>query len=160
MRCYYVSRYYMNASHSFYGNRETAHSHTFTVVLYIGKRKEQKESELEIVDCYAEELLSRLEGRYLNELPMFQNTNASIEDIGNYLYETLKVRFRTTNYSLYQLDIADNPLSVYRVADRILLPTLNMDNSKDNYDAIMEQKRIREDDAYDKDIRQETTNHI
>ena len=91
---------------------------------------------------------------------MFQNTNASIEDIGNYLYETLKVRFRTTNYSLYQLDIADNPLSVYRVADRILLPTLNMDNSKDNYDAIMEQKRIREDDAYDKDIRQETTNHI
>ncbi|HCJ09483.1 MAG: 6-carboxytetrahydropterin synthase [Lachnospiraceae bacterium] len=156
MRCYYVSRYYMNASHSFHGNRETAHSHTFTVVLYIGKRKEQKESDIEVVDCYAEELLSQLEGRYLNELPMFQNTDTSIEDIGNYLYETLKVRFRETNYSLYQLDIADNPLSVYRVADRILLPTLNMDNSKDNYDAIMEQKRIREDDAYDKDIRQET----
>lgn len=146
----------MNASHSFHGNRETAHSHTFTVVLYIGKRKEQKESDIEVVDCYAEELLSQLEGRYLNELPMFQNTDTSIEDIGNYLYETLKVRFRETNYSLYQLDIADNPLSVYRVADRILLPTLNMDNSKDNYDAIMEQKRIREDDAYDKDIRQET----
>lgn len=160
MRCYYVSRYYMNASHSFQGSRETAHSHTFTVVLYIGKRKEQKDSEIEIVDCYAEELLSQLEGRYLNELPMFQNTDTSIEDIGNYLYETLKVRFRKTNYSLYQLDIADNPLSVYRVADRILLPTLNMDNSKDNYDAIMEQKRIREDDAYDKDIRQETTNHF
>ncbi len=156
MRCYYVSRYYMNASHSFHGNRETAHSHTFTVVLYIGKRKEQKESDIEVVDCYAEELLSQLEGKYLNELPMFQNTDTSIEDIGNYLYETLKVRFRETNYSLYQLDIADNPLSVYRVADRILLPTLNMDNSKDNYDAIMEQKRIREDDAYDKDIRQET----
>ena len=156
MRCYYVSRYYMNASHSFHGNRETAHSHTFTVVLYIGKRKEQKESDIEVVDCYAEELLSQLEGRYLNELPMFQNTDTSIEDIGNYLCETLKVRFRETNYSLYQLDIADNPLSVYRVADRILLPTLNMDNSKDNYDAIMEQKRIREDDAYDKDIRQET----
>lgn len=151
MRCYYVSRYYMNASHSFHGSRETAHSHTFTIVLYIGKRKETEESSIEIVDHCAEELLSQLEGRYLNELSMFEGTDTSIEDIGNYLYETLKVRFRKTNFSLYQLDIADNPLSVYRVADRILLPTLNMDNSKDNYDAIMEQKRIREDEAYEKE---------
>ena len=72
---------------------------------------------------------------------MFRENDASIEDIGNYLYETWKVQFRKTNFSLYQLDISDNPLSVYRVADRILLPTLNMDNSKDNYDAIIEQKR-------------------
>lgn len=96
---------------------------------------------MEIIDSYAEHLLTTLEGRYLNDLPMFCENDASIEDIGNYLYETWKVQFRKTNFSLYQLDISDNPLSVYRVADRILLPTLNMDNSRDNYDAIIEQKR-------------------
>ncbi len=142
MRCYYVSRYYLNASHSFHGSRETAHSHTFTIVLYVGKRKEETESPMEIVDQYAEEMIKELEGQYLNELPAFCNTEAGIEDIGNYLYETLKVKYRSTNFSLYQLDIADNPLSIYRVADRILLPTLNMENSKDNYDVIIEQKRI------------------
>ncbi len=141
MRCYYVSRYYLNASHSFHGTRGTAHSHTFTVVLYIGKRKEKVESPMEIVECFTEQLLQTLEGRYLNDLPIFCENDASIEDIGDYLYETWKVRFRETNFSLYQLDISDNPLSVYRVADRILLPTLNMENSKDNYDAIIEQKR-------------------
>ena len=39
---------------------------------------------------------------------------------------------------LYQLDISENPLCVYQVSDRMLLPTMNMDTSNRNYQKIFD----------------------
>ena len=39
---------------------------------------------------------------------------------------------------LYQLDISENPLCVYQVSDRLLLPTMNMDESGRNYQKIFD----------------------
>lgn len=38
----------------------------------------------------------------------------------------------------YQLDISENPLCVYQVSDRLLLPTMNMDTSNRNYQKIFD----------------------
>lgn len=141
MRSYYMCKYYFNASHSFRGDKESAHFHTFTVVLYVGKRNPEDETDVKVVDQRVKRFLERYEGSYLNELEEFAGTNASVEVMGEYFYETLKIQFRESAFSLYQLDIADNPLSVYQVTDRILLPILNMENSKENYAAILEQRR-------------------
>ena len=113
--------------------------------MYVGRRNIQDETDVKIVDQQVRQYLERYEGSYLNELDEFIGTDASIETIGDIFYEALKVLLRGTVFSLYQLDISDNPLSVYQVADRILLPIQNMDNSKENYEAILEQrKRLNE----------------
>ena len=141
MRSYYMCKYYFNASHGFGEDRGAAHSHTFTLVLYIGKRDRTDKADIKIVDEQMKRFLDRYEGSYLNELPEFEGENASIERMSDTFYEALKIQFRGTAFSLYQLDLSENPLSVYQVADRILLPTLNMENSKSNYDMVLKQKK-------------------
>lgn len=141
MRSYYMCKYYFNASHSFQGDKESAHFHTFTIVLYVGKKNPEDETDVKVVDQRVKRFLEHYEGRYLNDLKEFAGTNASIEEIGDLFFETLKLQLKGTSFSLYQLDIADNPLSVYQVTDRILLPILNMENSKENYAAVLEQRK-------------------
>jgi 6-pyruvoyltetrahydropterin/6-carboxytetrahydropterin synthase len=130
VRNYYMCKYYFNASHSFQGDRDMAHFHTFTLVLYVGKRNLEDDTDVKVVDQLVHRFLTDYEGRYLNDLEEFAGTDASIEVIGNHFYQVLKVKLGETAFSLYQLDVSDNPLSVYQVADRILLPTLNMSNSR------------------------------
>lgn len=137
MRCYYTCKYYFNSSHSFNGKEEFKHSHTFTLLIYFGKRRDV-EVDIKEVDDEVYAFLKKYEDCYLNDLSEFRE-DASLEAIGNVFYEDLKEKFRKTKFSLYQLDIYENPLNVYRVADRILLPTLNMENSKTNYDLILKQ---------------------
>jgi 6-pyruvoyltetrahydropterin/6-carboxytetrahydropterin synthase len=126
----YMCKYYFNASHSFQGDRDMAHFHTFTLVLYVGKRNQEDDTDVKVVDQLVHRFLTDYEGRYLNDLEEFADTDASIEVIGNHFYQVLKIKLGETAFSLYQLDVSDNPLSVYQVADRILLPTLNMSNSR------------------------------
>lgn len=145
MRNYYMCKYYFNASHSFNNNKATAHNHTFTLMLYVGIRVKDEGVNADDIDKQVIRFLARYEDRYLNELPEFEGKDGSLESIGNTFYEALKIQFRGTPFSLYQLDIADNPLSVYQVADRILLPTLNMENSKENYSAILKQRKQLEE---------------
>lgn len=84
--------------------------------------------------------LGRYEGMYLNELPCFAG-NASIEAIGDYFYEQLKIKLSELNAELMQLDIGDTPLGVYQVCDRILLPTVNEKRSRENLEAILFYKK-------------------
>lgn len=141
MRTHYVCKYYFNASHSFDGNKESSHSHTFTVTLYVGKRKKEDETDIKFVDQKVERFLEKYEEQYLNDLQEFEGKDGSLETIGEVFYEKIKLELRGTPFSLYQLDISESPLFVYQVADQILLPTLNMENTKGNYDAILMQKK-------------------
>ena len=67
--------------------------------------------------------------------------NASIEAIGDYFYEQLKIKLSELNAELMQLDIGDTPLGVYQVCDRILLPTVNERRSRENLEAILFYKK-------------------
>ena len=136
---YYKCQYHFNASHSFDGNKEQAHSHTFTMILYI-RNHSGRDMDFKRLDRMIEIFLGRYEGMYLNELPCFAG-NASIEAIGDYFYEQLKIKFSELNAELMQLDIGDTPLGVYQVCDRILLPTVNEKRSRENLEAILFYKK-------------------
>jgi hypothetical protein len=64
-----------------------------------------------------------------------------LEDIGDCFFEILSKKFEDNPFEIYEFSISDNPLSGYRVSDRILLPIMNMDNSTENYNSIIEQKK-------------------
>lgn len=136
---YYKCQYHFNASHSFDGNKEQAHSHTFTMILYICNHS-GRDMDFKRLDRMIEIFLGRYEGMYLNELPCFAG-NASIEVIGDYFYEQLKIKLSELNAELMQLDIGDTPLGVYQVCDRILLPTVNEKRSRENLEAILFYKK-------------------
>lgn len=136
---YYKCQYHFNASHSFDGNKEQAHSHTFTVTLYI-RNHSGRDMDFKRLDRMIEIFLGRYEGLYLNELPCFAG-DASIEAIGDYFYEQIKTKLSEMNAELMQLDIGDTPLGVYQVCDRILLPTINERRSRENLEAILSYKR-------------------
>lgn len=57
--------------------------------------------------------LGRYEGLYLNELSCFA-VNASIEAIGDYFYEQLKIKLSELNAELMQLDIGIHHLVCIR----------------------------------------------
>lgn len=136
---YYKCQYHFNASHSFDGNKEQAHSHTFTLILYI-RNHSGRDMDFKQLDRMIEIFLGRYENLYLNELPCFAG-NASIEAIGDYFYEQLKIKLSELNAELMQLDIGDTPLGVYQVCDRILLPTVNERRSRENLETILFYKK-------------------
>ena len=98
---YYKCQYHFNASHSFDGNKEQAHSHTFTMILYI-RNHSGRDMDFKRLDRMIEIFLGRYEGMYLNELPCFAG-NASIEAIGDYFYEQLKIKLSELNAGLHRL---------------------------------------------------------
>jgi 6-pyruvoyltetrahydropterin/6-carboxytetrahydropterin synthase len=138
---YYVEKAHFNAKHSFSGEPEQAHGHSFTIVCYIGTdngydTKEQMEIR-KIIDCFVD----GYRDKYLNELEEFAGKENTLELLGDVFYENLKILLGERGRFLYQLDISENPLCVYQVSDRILLPTLNMNVSGENYKKVFADQR-------------------
>ena len=91
-----------------------------------------------IIAAIVSAFIDQYRGKYLNELPEFQGCENTLETIGDYFYEELRQRLEKNGMELYQLDISENPLCVYQVSDRLLLPTMNMDTSNRNYQKIFD----------------------
>jgi 6-pyruvoyltetrahydropterin/6-carboxytetrahydropterin synthase len=137
---YYIEKAHFNAKHSFSGDVEEAHGHSFTMVCYIGMRGSEnaehrvdEKSEIKlIIDSFADSYRDK----YLNELEEFCGRENTLELLGDVFFEKLRALLAKRGHCLYQLDISENPLCVYQVSDRILLPTLNMGVSGENYKKI------------------------
>ena len=125
---YYIYRTYFNAKHSFNGDITKIHGHSFTVVTYIGMKDSKEDIPFFKLEAIISSFIDQYRGRYLNTL----------ETIGDYFYEKLRKQFMKSGMELYQLDISENPLCVYQVSDRMLLPTMNMDTSNRNYQKIFD----------------------
>jgi len=138
---YYVYKYYFNAEHSFRNQREKAHSHTFTVVLYIGGIEKGQDIPFFEMDAIVKAYFTNFRGQYLNAMPEFAGKEPNIENMGDVFYEALWERLKEVGLALYQLDISENPLCVYQVSDRILLPTMSMEESGKNFENILKRKR-------------------
>lgn len=135
---YYIYRSYFNARHSFNGDREKMHGHSFTIVTYIGMKEQSEDIPFFKLEAIVSAFIDQYRGKYLNELPEFQGCENTLETIGDYFYEELRQRLEKNGMELYQLDISENPLCVYQVSDRLLLPTMNMDTSNRNYQKIFD----------------------
>ncbi len=119
MQKYYKYQYRFNASHSMDSNPEHAHMHTFTVGLYIGREQEWIFND---IDSVVRDYLEPYEQAYLNDLPEFRGRVPNLENLGDVLFEGLERKLAEQGATVYQLDIGDNPLSVYQISTRLHLP--------------------------------------
>ena len=135
---YYIYRTYFHAKHSFDSDVSKIHGHSFTVLTYIGMKDRNEEIPFFKLEAIVSSFIDKYRGRYLNELPEFAGCENTLETIGDYFYEELRRMLEKNGMELYQLDISENPLCVYQVSDRLLLPTMNMDESGRNYQKIFD----------------------
>jgi 6-pyruvoyl tetrahydropterin synthase-like protein len=126
----YKLSYYLNAQHSMDNRKDKAHTHTFFISLYIedlSKKGFVNFAEIaDIVNCY----IDRFSGKYLNEIPPFQELSPTIENMGSIFYENLKTTLCEHEYDLIKLDICENPLRIYSISDRIYLGTKTTDTDE------------------------------
>ncbi len=129
---YYIKKTRFNAKHSF-RDTEQPHGHSFTIVCYIGMEEHGDEAEKLVVGQLIDGFADGYRDRNLNRLEEFAGRENTLELLGDVFYEKLRIQLAERGHSLYQLDIYENPLCVYQVSDRILLPTLGMNISGENY---------------------------
>lgn len=101
---YYIYRSYFNARHSFNGDREKMHGHSFTIVTYIGMKDQSEDIPFFKLEAIVSAFIDQYRGKYLNELPEFQGCENTLETIGDYFYEELRQRLEKNGMELYQLD--------------------------------------------------------
>lgn len=121
----YRFRFVLHAGHgSIDPGDEGCHYHSFTITLYLTRKKE----ELLLYDQAERnirEWLLAFEGRNLEETSLFQGSQASVENIGDILFAKLKQVVREQHMELIRLDISDHPVHTYSVSERLLDHSVN-----------------------------------
>lgn len=114
-------KYYLNAQHCLDYQKERAHAHTFTFTLFFGALSIDGFYKFEVVEDIMKQYFNQFKGKYMNEIPPFDQKSPSIEYIGEVFYEKLKILFLENNFNLIQLEISETPVRVYSISDRLFL---------------------------------------
>ncbi len=114
---YYKYRTKLNISHSMGEN--PAHHHTLDIEILI--RDYQKEFAMfndneQIIEDY----FAKYEGTYINDLEVFSETKATIEDMGVVFFKELKWILDTMDFQLERIAVGENPSRKYIVSDYLL----------------------------------------
>ncbi len=110
----YCFHYYLPMTHSADNKREHEHSHTLEITTFVRPRDEEGKK-FEEIEKYAAEVLGHYENRYLNDMAEFGG-DASIERIGNRLFEDIRDRLDFNHVDIERLEIGENPLRTYIVS--------------------------------------------
>lgn len=137
MMKYYKHKYYLNASHSYNGREENAHSHTFAITLCIEVMHESSFQSFYGIEKYLTEYFEHFSKQYLNEMAEFQDVNPTIENMGDYFYEELKASLSEKNMNLIQLEVCENPVRSYIISDRILLTSEYLSDNQKRWENIL-----------------------
>lgn len=129
-----ISEFSINAAHSNVGSVGNRHSHTFTVTLKSEFMEPQKEK---TVLQAVKNFLDGFDGKYLNELEYFEGSYPSVEEMGDRFFESLKEIYDGNGVRLFEVGVSDSPLVTYMVSETIMLPNLNDNISRKNYEIIM-----------------------
>lgn len=119
----YKLSYYLNALHSMDNKNISAHAHTFNICLLLEDLRQIGFINFVYINDIVNGFIGQFSGKYLNEMPDFQELLPTIENIGSVFYEELKVLLLNRGYDLIQIDISENPLRVYTISDRLYLGT-------------------------------------
>lgn len=137
---YYKFTYYFSAEHSMNHSEKNMHPHTFTVTLYCERITRERFNLFHKVDEYLEKFFGAFTGEQLNQLNYFEGRIPSVEVMGECFYEDLKIRLRSLDMELIQLDICDNPVRVYSVSDRILMCSACQRNTARRLERLLEKQ--------------------
>lgn len=116
----YKYKFRINASHynagqGFPGGRaDTAHSHTFEVTLYVEGAGFTSFDEAEKLVGHK---INAYSGRLLNDIPPFDTTDPTLENIGHCLFAEITQYISDKGFKLFQLDISETPYRVFSVKE-------------------------------------------
>lgn len=139
MQEYYRYKYYLNASHSFDGQKEHEHTHTFAITLCIQVPGDFVS--FVSVDEKLENYFEQFAGKYLNDVSNFVGVSPTIENMGDIFYEELKARLLHLNMNLLELEITETPLRSYCISDCLLFPSNQSAENRKRWEDILEKKR-------------------
>lgn len=141
MKSYFKRSYYLNAMHSSDQNIAHKHYHSFYLTLYIAVVGETDFIPFFQVDEKIKEYLSQYWDTYLNELEPFRFKPPTVENMGDFFYEEIKVLLKEMQLDLMQLEISETPVRVYAVSDCILIPSQHSGDNKRIWNEILEKKK-------------------
>ncbi len=105
------------------GEREELHGHNFAVEITVAS--EELDSDGVVVDFRvlkkkADEVLSLLDHKYLNDIGHFQKESPTAERIARYIFDKMKGRLPAPNLSIVQVTVweSDTARATYRESGR------------------------------------------
>lgn len=121
----YKLQFELNAKHRNINNTVAAsHPHTFTITLYL-KKSGKEFVRYEEIEKNVSLWLQQYQGKDLNSTDLFQNSDATLESIGETFYQVLKGIVEPKGYELVRLDINENPVRTYSVSEKPLDNSVN-----------------------------------
>ncbi len=92
-------------------------------------------------DLSLKEYFNRFYKKNLGDFLIFRGKKVSIETVGNALFEDIKKAAESTMIKIIQLEIFENPLCVYTVSERLLIPSRFAYDNQFRYKKIFERKQ-------------------
>ncbi len=114
----YQLSFFFSISHSLDNRKEHAHQHTIELSTFLHTTG-QFES-FQSMEDIVQKTLQNYQNQYLNELSQFQS-DASIERLGEVLYQELLKKLENYHMYLYRLEIGETPLRVYAIGNEELV---------------------------------------
>lgn len=110
----YKYKFYLNANHSILidGVMGQVHPHTWEIVIEVIKVVEGF-VQFSFVEKTIEELLSKYQDKYINEIEPFNEINPTLENISEYFKEAIKEALKQDGWMLLRLEISETPARSY-----------------------------------------------
>ncbi len=113
----YHFKYRLGMSHSADNDREHMHKHVLEIEMYITPEDEGASfNEFDSIEKYMERVLGDLQGKYLNDIPIF-GEDASLEHTGETIYKLLCDEVEKYKWHMCCFEISETPLRVYIIKD-------------------------------------------
>lgn len=114
----YKYNFYLNASHAIYinGIRGERHPHTWEISLYVVNTKDTFTMFNE-VEKKIEDYLGQFQGKYINDSPLFQSMNPTLENIAHYFMEELQKILNPMNWVIFTMEISETPSRSYIISN-------------------------------------------
>lgn len=114
----YKYNFYLNASHSIFinGNKGERHPHTWEISLYVVNYKDTFMLFNE-VEKIIEDYLGQYQEKYLNECPLFEMRNPTLENIAQCFMEELQKILNPLNWVIFTIEISETPSRSYIISN-------------------------------------------
>ncbi len=105
---------YVNASHAmrWKGGEGKQHNHTWEIVCEIHTKGDHMVIFNDLEKAVTE-ILSQINGKFLNDLDYFKKINPSVENVTEYLFDQIGPELKKLEASLIRIEVGESPTRFY-----------------------------------------------
>lgn len=142
MKRTYRWQFHFNAMHNMTPEKdEGKHTHSFLVILCMEIEKMDLDDQ-NVCERALKQYLETYNGKYLNEMEVFQGKQPTIEEIGEVLYENIGKMAAMHGMHLVQVEVGDNPTTLFSIGNRLLLGSSYIPVSDENYEKYQQKVEV------------------